>query len=148
MDVAVDDDIDHCRGGLVSFDDDGSDHAFILCIVSNTIFVMVDAGNIESDGAHAVGENPESVIGLQAEGDGVVKGFARVAGFSIDAVPSTIIGEGDGFSCLDGEFSRVEFIVVHGNVMVSVALGCRGENTKGQTKKGKQAAHVLADCEW
>ena len=118
----VHDDIHYsCR--VVGFHDDGADHTFMFGIVAHSIFEVVYSRNVKSDGAHAIVEEPPRITGRQTEGYWIVKIFASEAGFSIDAVPTTIIGKRHRFTNLYGQFRRMNFVVVDGNVVVSVALG-------------------------
>ena len=64
VDVTVDDDIDDSGGRIVSLDNDGSNHA-LRGVVTDATVVVVGAGDVESDGAHAIAENPPTVIGGQ-----------------------------------------------------------------------------------
>ena len=139
--VAVDDHIDHSGGGRIAFDDDGARHAFIFGIVSDAVLVMVDAGHVERDRSHAVGENEESVVGRKAERDRIVERFSGVAGLTIDAVPTPVIEEGHTFSGLNRQFGGVETVVIDGHMVVAVTLGeCRGQ-AQTQREKGKEGAH-------
>ena len=64
VDVTVDDDIDDSGGRVISLDNDGSNHA-LRGVVTDATVVVVGAGDVESDGAHAIAENPPTVIGGQ-----------------------------------------------------------------------------------
>ena len=73
-------------------------------VVAHSIFELVHAGDVKSDGAHAIVKEPPSIAGWQAEGNGVVKILTREAGFAIDAVPPTVVGKRHRFANLYGQF--------------------------------------------
>ena len=123
VDVAVDDDIDHGGGSGIVFHNDGADHPFILGIVAYPVFVMIDTGFVKGDGPHAVAEEEEGVIGRETEWHRVVEIIAGVTRLSIDAVPTSVIGEGHAFTHFNGQLSGVEFVIVYCDMVVAIALG-------------------------
>ena len=102
MHSTVDDDVDHCCGAVV-FYDDGANHALMLGIVAYAVFVVVDSRFVKRDGPHAIAEEPPRIVCRQAEGFRIVEIFACEACFPIDAVRPTVICEGHRFANLYGQ---------------------------------------------
>ena len=137
---AVDDDVDN-GGGFTLFNNDGADHAFMFSIVAHSIFKMIDTGFVKCDRAQAIVEEPPGVIGGQVEGHRIVKVFTSVTGFSIDAVPSAVVGEGYRFSDLYSQFRGLDLVIVDGDVVVPIALGCCGQAAGEQRQEGNEITH-------
>ena len=143
MHVAAYDDVNDCGGGHVAFDCNGADHA-LFSMVTNAAVVVVNAGYIKGDGAHAIAEQPPAIIGVKGKVFGVVERLSSEGvGHAIDVVPTTVIGEGNRLTGFDGDVCGMKLIVVDSDVMVAVALRHCCKRSKAQCEKGQELTHGL-----